>query len=146
MRCVITHSFDAEPWNGCASIRSLPDAQTWNTELYALLRRQLDQSALRHADRGDATGDPDGMPSTTGWPYDTAHRWTKRDRHRYYRQPQSRPLAAAKIVLAPDSFQGSLSARRVCAAVESGLRRVLPDARSSSVPWQTAARARWTPC
>ena len=58
----------------------------------------------------------------------TAHRWTKRDRHRYYRQPQSRQLAAMKIVLAPDSFKGSLSAERVCAAVESGLHRVLPDA------------------
>lgn len=33
-----------------------------------------------------------------------------------------------KIVLAPDSFKGSLSAEGVCAALESGLRRVLPDA------------------
>ena len=33
-----------------------------------------------------------------------------------------------KIVLAPDSFKGSLSAEAVCAALELGLRRVLPDA------------------
>ncbi len=33
-----------------------------------------------------------------------------------------------KIVLAPDSFKGSLSAEAVCAALEAGLRRVLPDA------------------
>ena len=33
-----------------------------------------------------------------------------------------------KIVLAPDSFKGSLSAQAVCAALERGLRRVLPDA------------------
>ncbi len=33
-----------------------------------------------------------------------------------------------KIVLAPDSFKGSLSAESVCAALELGLRRVLPDA------------------
>lgn len=33
-----------------------------------------------------------------------------------------------KIVLAPDSFKGSLSAEGVCAALEIGLRRVLPQA------------------
>ena len=33
-----------------------------------------------------------------------------------------------KIVLAPDSYKGSLSAEGVCAALEIGLRRVLPDA------------------
>ena len=33
-----------------------------------------------------------------------------------------------KIVLAPDSFKGSLSADGVCTALELGLRRVLPDA------------------
>ncbi|TAG00827.1 MAG: glycerate kinase [Betaproteobacteria bacterium] len=33
-----------------------------------------------------------------------------------------------KIILAPDSFKGSLSSEAVCAAVETGLRRVLPDA------------------
>ncbi len=33
-----------------------------------------------------------------------------------------------KIVLAPDSFKGSLSSDEVCHALERGLRRVLPDA------------------
>jgi glycerate 2-kinase len=33
-----------------------------------------------------------------------------------------------KIVLAPDSFKGSLSAERVCDALQTGLKRVLPDA------------------
>lgn len=33
-----------------------------------------------------------------------------------------------KIVLAPDSFKGSLSAEGVCDALQTGLRRVLPDA------------------
>ncbi|MBL8310128.1 MAG: glycerate kinase [Burkholderiales bacterium] len=33
-----------------------------------------------------------------------------------------------KIVLAPDSFKGSLAADRVCAALEGGLRRALPNA------------------
>ena len=32
-----------------------------------------------------------------------------------------------KIVLAPDSFKGSLSAEAVCEALQTGLRRVLPD-------------------
>ena len=33
-----------------------------------------------------------------------------------------------KIVIAPDSFKGSLGAEAVCVALEQGLRRVLPDA------------------
>jgi glycerate 2-kinase len=33
-----------------------------------------------------------------------------------------------KIILAPDSFKGSLSSEEVCAAIETGLRRVLPNA------------------
>jgi glycerate 2-kinase len=33
-----------------------------------------------------------------------------------------------KIVLAPDSFKGSLSSEQVCAAIEIGIRRVLPNA------------------
>jgi len=33
-----------------------------------------------------------------------------------------------KIILAPDSFKGSLSADAVCDALQAGLRRVLPDA------------------
>jgi glycerate kinase len=39
--------------------------------------------------------------------------------------PTSRPPA---VVIAPDSFKGSLDAPGVCAAVASGLRRVWPDA------------------
>ena len=39
-----------------------------------------------------------------------------------------------KIVLAPDSFKGSLTAAEVCAAMEEGIRRFLPDAEIVSVP------------
>jgi glycerate 2-kinase len=39
-----------------------------------------------------------------------------------------------KIVLAPDSFKGSLTAREVCEAMETGIRRVLPDANVVQVP------------
>jgi L-threonylcarbamoyladenylate synthase len=38
MRCVITHSFDAEPAERVRVIRLAADAQTWERELYALLR------------------------------------------------------------------------------------------------------------
>jgi len=38
------------------------------------------------------------------------------------------------IVLAPDSFKGSLSAPEACAAMETGLRRVWPDAGVSARP------------
>ncbi len=38
MRCVITHSFDAEPAERVRVIRLAPDAHTWERELYALLR------------------------------------------------------------------------------------------------------------
>ena len=38
MRCVITHSFDAEPAERVRVIRLTADAQTWERELYALLR------------------------------------------------------------------------------------------------------------
>ena len=38
-----------------------------------------------------------------------------------------------KIILAPDSFKGSLSADGVCAALELGLRRVLPNARDADI-------------
>ena len=38
--------------------------------------------------------------------------------------PSSRPLA---VVIAPDSFKGSLEAPGVCAAIAAGLRRVWPD-------------------
>jgi glycerate kinase len=39
-----------------------------------------------------------------------------------------------KVVVAPDSFKGSLTATEVCAALEEGLRRVWPDAEIVSVP------------
>ena len=39
-----------------------------------------------------------------------------------------------RIVLAPDSFKGSLDAPQVCAALATGLRRVLPDADIRSRP------------
>jgi len=39
-----------------------------------------------------------------------------------------------KIVLAPDSFKGSLSSPNVCAAMKRGVLRVLPDAHIESVP------------
>jgi glycerate kinase len=38
-----------------------------------------------------------------------------------------------KIILAPDSFKGSLSADGVCAALELGLRRVLPNATDADI-------------
>jgi len=39
-----------------------------------------------------------------------------------------------KVVIAPDSFKGSLTARQVCQAAEEGLRRVWPEAELVSVP------------
>ncbi|MEW2353988.1 glycerate kinase [Spirillospora sp. NPDC029432] len=39
-----------------------------------------------------------------------------------------------RIVVAPDSFKGGLSAPAVCAAVESGVRRALPAAAVTAVP------------
>ncbi|WP_433471960.1 glycerate kinase [Spirillospora sp. CA-142024] len=39
-----------------------------------------------------------------------------------------------RIVVAPDSFKGSLSAAAVCAAVEAGARRAVPDAEVVAVP------------
>ncbi len=42
MRCVITHSFDPEPMERLRIVRLAADAETWEYELYALLR-QLDQ-------------------------------------------------------------------------------------------------------
>ncbi len=39
-----------------------------------------------------------------------------------------------KIVLAPDSYKGSLTAAEVCAAMEEGIRRFLPDAEIVSAP------------
>jgi glycerate kinase len=39
-----------------------------------------------------------------------------------------------KIVLAPDSFKGSMTAKEACVAMEEGIRRVLPDAEIVQVP------------
>ena len=39
-----------------------------------------------------------------------------------------------KIVVAPDSFKGSLSARQACACIAEGVRRVLPEAEIDSIP------------
>lgn len=39
-----------------------------------------------------------------------------------------------RILLAPDSFKGSLSAPAVCDALTAGLRRVLPDAEIVTIP------------
>lgn len=39
-----------------------------------------------------------------------------------------------RVVVAPDSFKGSLSAAAVCAAVEAGVRRAAPDAEVVAVP------------
>jgi glycerate kinase len=39
-----------------------------------------------------------------------------------------------KIVLAPDSFKGSLTAKEACDAMEEGIRRVLPNAEIVKVP------------
>ncbi|NEA23749.1 glycerate kinase, partial [Actinomadura bangladeshensis] len=39
-----------------------------------------------------------------------------------------------RVVVAPDSFKGSLSAAEVCAAVEAGVRRAVPRAEVAAVP------------
>ena len=39
-----------------------------------------------------------------------------------------------KIVIAPDSFKGSLTARQAADAIERGVRRVTPDADIISIP------------
>ena len=39
-----------------------------------------------------------------------------------------------RLVLAPDSFKGSLSAPQVCAAMAKGIRRVLPEAEIRAIP------------
>ncbi|GAA0578049.1 glycerate kinase [Actinomadura livida] len=39
-----------------------------------------------------------------------------------------------RVVVAPDSFKGSLSAAQVCAAVAEGVRRAVPGARVTAVP------------
>lgn len=41
---------------------------------------------------------------------------------------------SSKFVLAPDSFKGSMTAKEVCEAMESGIRKVCPDAEIIHVP------------
>src|SRR5690606_29452133 len=53
------------------------------------------------------------------------------------RDPGRRALTmprAMRVVVAPDSFKGSLSAVEVCAAVEAGVRRGAPHAEVAAVP------------
>jgi len=54
---------------------------------------------------------------------------------------QARPTAICtpsrspmRLVLAPDSFKGSLSAAEVCAAMAEGIRRVVPEAEIRAIP------------
>ena len=39
-----------------------------------------------------------------------------------------------KIVIAPDSFKGSMSAIEVCDAIEKGIRAILPQTSIAKVP------------
>ena len=48
-----------------------------------------------------------------------------------------------KIVIAPDSFKGSLTALQVAEAIEVGLRRVFPMRLSKKYQWQTVVKV---PC
>lgn len=51
-----------------------------------------------------------------------------------------------RIVIAPDSFNGSMTVALAAAAMASGIRRVLPGLNSSLCRWSTAERAqckRW---
>src|SRR5690554_3728105 len=43
-------------------------------------------------------------------------------------------LRVKKIVIAPDSFKGSMSAKNVCDAIEKGIKKVLPDTEIVKVP------------
>ena len=39
-----------------------------------------------------------------------------------------------KILIAPDSFKGALSAKEAADAIEAGIKRALPDAEFSKIP------------
>lgn len=73
MRCVITHSFDAEPAEHLRAIRLAADAETWEYELYALLRT-LDEERY-------ATLIIEAPPETPEWDAvnDRVKRATQRD-------------------------------------------------------------------
>src|SRR5256885_16573838 len=45
-----------------------------------------------------------------------------------------RPYQQMKILVAPDKFKGTLSAREVAEAIAAGVRDVLPDAKIDIVP------------
>src|SRR5438045_852237 len=45
-----------------------------------------------------------------------------------------RPYQQMKILIAPDKFKGTLSAREVADAIGAGLREILPDAQIEIVP------------
>ena len=47
---------------------------------------------------------------------------------------ETKGLNQLKIILAPDSFKGSLSANEVCLAMTTGIQKVLPDAELVSIP------------
>ncbi len=53
------------------------------------------------------------------------------DRKKSYAMPPPRPPT---VVIAPDSFKGSLDAPAICAAIARGLRRVWPDADLRACP------------
>ena len=74
MRCVITHSFDAEPAQRVRVIRLAADVETWERELYALLRA-LDEERY-------GTLIIEAPPETPEWDAvnDRIQRATQRDR------------------------------------------------------------------
>ena len=41
-----------------------------------------------------------------------------------------------KFVLVPDSFKGTMTSAQVCASMEAGIRRVLPQAVRRDGPWR----------
>ena len=51
-----------------------------------------------------------------------------------------------KIILAPDSFKGSLTSMEVAEAMERGIKRVLPGADCIKIPWPMVGRERYSPC
>lgn len=50
-----------------------------------------------------------------------------------------------RIIIAPDSFKGSLTAAEVAASIERGVKKSYPRQKPSLFPWPTAVKALWTP-
>lgn len=48
-----------------------------------------------------------------------------------------------KVVIAIDSFKGSISSPDAGAAIREGIHRVFPDAEILSALWLTAEKVRW---